>query len=153
MNLSNPYVYEISREGNDSYSVVGSDKVTNFIAPVTNRGPKIYVFSENKDLLYIGQTIQGMSARIRLGFKADGTGGYWGYKWRNTISKATLHIWCVEDLTEEDELRSLECIESEVIFLYRTTFKQWPKYQTEIHFHESNEEHRKHAMTIFREYW
>ena len=93
-----------------------------------------------------------MSARMRLGFKADGTGGYWGYSWRKTLSKATLHIWCLEGATEEEELKALECIESEVIFSYRLTHNQWPKYQTEIHFHESTGEHRNLASAIIQSF-
>lgn len=150
MNLQGPHIYEISVNGEDSYSVRNSDGVTNFVSPVTTRGPKLYVFSHNGKLIYIGQTVQGMSARIRLGFKADGTGGYWGYRWRKTLQKAALHIWCLEGTTEEEELGALECIESEVVFLYRSTHNQWPKHQTEIHFHESTDEHRKHASAILQ---
>lgn len=70
MKLQGPYKYEISVQGQDGYSVVGPNNVTNFVAPVTKRGPKLYVFSDAGNLIYIGQTVQGMSARMRLGFKA-----------------------------------------------------------------------------------
>ena len=150
MKLQGPFIYDISVSGEDSYKVHGATNgATNFVAPVTKRGPKLYVFSESGKLIYIGQTVQGISARMRLGFKADGAGGYWGYSWRKTLRKATLHIWCLEVATEEEELEALECIESEVVFLYRSAHNQWPKYQTEIHFHESTDEHRKHASAIF----
>src|SRR5712692_5507731 len=129
MNLQGPHTYEISVKGEDGYSLVGPNGVANFVSPVTKRGPKLYVFSDNGRLIYIGQTVQGMSARMRLGFKADGTGGYWGYSWRKTLQKASLHIWCLEGAPEEEELDALECIESEVVFLYRQTFAQWPTYQ------------------------
>jgi hypothetical protein len=150
MKLQGPYKYEISVQGQDGYSVVGPNKVANFVAPVTKRGPKLYVFSDGGNLIYVGQTVQGMSARLRLGFKANGTGGYWGYSWRNALTKATLHIWCLEGATEEEELEALECIESEVVYSYRSTNSQWPKYQTEIHFHESTEEHRQLADAIIQ---
>ncbi|MEK6550159.1 MAG: hypothetical protein AABZ50_00785 [Pseudomonadota bacterium] len=150
MKLQGPYKYEISVQGQDSYSVSGPNNATTFVAPVTKRGPKLYVFSDGGNLIYIGQTVQGMSARMRLGFKADGTGGYWGYSWRNALAKSTLHIWCLEDATEEEELEALECIESEVVYSYRSTNNQWPKYQTEIHFHESTEEHRNLANAIIQ---
>jgi len=150
MNLQGPYVYVISVNGENGYSVIGNNGVTHFVSPVTTRGPKLYVFSHNGELIYIGQTVQGMSARIRLGFKADGTSGYWGYHWRRTLPRATLHIWCVENINEEDEPEALECIEAEVVYMYRSINKQWPQYQTEIHFHESSEEHRRHASTIFQ---
>ena len=152
MNLQGPYVYQVSVNGEDGYSVLGENGVSHFVSPVTKRGPKLYVFSNEGELIYIGQTVQGMSARIRLGFKANGASGYWGYHWRRTLPRATLHVWCVENINEEDELQALECIEAEVVFMYRSINNQWPKYQTEIHFHESTEEHRQHASTIFREF-
>lgn len=150
MKLQGSYKYEISVHGQDSYSVLGPDQVKNFVTPVTKRGPKLYVFSDGGKLIYIGQTIQSMSARMRLGFKADGTGGYWGYGWRNALTKTTLHIWCLEGASEEEERETLECIESEVVYSYRSTHNQWPKYQTEIHFHESTEEHRNLANAIIQ---
>ena len=150
MKLQGPYKYEISVQGKASYSVVGSNGITNFVDPVTKRKPKIYVFSDRGNIIYIGQTIQSMSARIRLGFKASGAGGYWGYSWRNVLAKATLHIWCLEDAKDEKESEALECIESEVVYSYRATNNQWPKYQTEIHFHETTEEHRRLANEIIQ---
>jgi hypothetical protein len=89
-----------------------------------------------------------MAARIRLGFQADGTGGYYGYRWRAAMPMASCHVWCLLDVAEEDELRVLECVESEVVFGYRKKFDQWPPYQTEIHFHVSDEKQRLVAQTI-----
>ena len=43
-----------------------------------------------------------------------------------------------------------ECIESEIVFAYRVKFDQWPKYQTEIHFHQTSAEHRALAAQVFR---
>lgn len=119
MKLQGPYTYEVSVDGEDSYSVRSPGGIRTFLAPVTTRGPKLYVFFHANSLIYIGQTVQGMSARMRLGFKADGTGGYWGYRWRRELAEASLHIWVLDECTEEDELYALECIESEVVYLYR----------------------------------
>ncbi len=151
MNLRGPYIYEVAAKGEDSYSVAGPDGATNFLAPVTAHGPKLYVFSDNGKPIYIGQTLQVMSARMLKGFKAHGESGYWGYHWRKILSKATLHIWLLEGITEKKEQQAaLERIESEFVFLYRSTYDQWPKYQTEIHFHESTNQHRKLAKMIFQ---
>jgi hypothetical protein len=150
MKLKGPYIYEITVKSNFDYSVMDSNGKTTFVSPVTGRGPKLYVFSNNGNLIYIGQTIQGMSARMRLGFNADGTRGYWGYQWRKELPKATLHIWCLEGAQEEEELKILECIESEVVFKYRSAYKKWPEFQTEIHFHKSTIEHIELASTIFQ---
>lgn len=149
MKLSNPHKYVITAESSGSYSVVSPDGKANFIAPVTQRNPKLYTFSSGNRLLYIGQTIQGMAARMRLGFQADGSSGYYGYGWRQALRQADLYIWCLEDATDDEETLALECIESEVVFLSRTIYGQWPEYQTEIHFHQSSQVHRELAATIF----
>jgi hypothetical protein len=150
MKLQGPYKYEISVQGKVGYSVVGANRATTFVDPVTKRKPKLYVFSDNGNIIYVGQTVQGMSARMRLGFKANGAGGYWGYSWRNALAKATLHIWCLEGAEDEEEVEALECIESEVVYSYRSANNQWPKYQTEIHFHETTEDHRNLANEIIQ---
>jgi len=149
LKLEGPYTYQVSVDGDDSYSVLSAEGRRTFLAPVTTRGPKLYVFSHSSSLIYIGQTVQGMSARMRLGFKADGTGGYWGYRWRKELAEASLHIWVLNECPEEEEFYALECIESEVVYLYRSEFNQWPKFQTEIHFHESEGNHRALAREIF----
>lgn len=152
MKLKGPYTYQVSVDGGDSYSVLSAMGKRTFLAPVTTRGPKLYVFSHGRSLIYIGQTVQGMSARMRLGFKADGTGGYWGYRWRKELAEASLHIWVLDGCDEDEEFYALECIESEVVYLYRSEFNQWPKFQTEIHFHESEETHRALAREIFNRF-
>jgi hypothetical protein len=86
---------------------------------------------------------------MRLGFQADGICGYYGYQWRRTLKNVQCLVWCLHDVPEEKELHALECIESEVVFAYRQTFDQWPRYQTEIHFHLSTREHRTLAQEIF----
>lgn len=120
-----------------------------FRAPVTLRGPKLYVFASYNRLVYVGQTIQGMRTRLRQGFKADGTSGYHGYEWRKSLKQADLYIWCMTGGPEEKAL-ALECIESEIVFLCRKVYGQWPSCQTEIHFHESTQEHRNLAAQVFR---
>lgn len=85
---------------------------------------------------------------MRLGFLADGTGGHHGYKWRHALKAAQCHVWYLQDVPELEEVRALECIESEVVFKYRQKFDQWPIFQTEIHFHESESGHRKLANEI-----
>ena len=148
MRLDKPHQFEITVVGEDAYAVKCVRGRDCFHAPVTTRSPKLYVFAHGDRLLYIGQTVQGMAARMRLGFQADGTGGYYGYRWRKAMQVATCHVWCLHDVSEEDELHTLECIESEVVFGYRSKFNQWPPYQTEIHFHASNDEHRALALEI-----
>ncbi len=149
MQLSQPYQYVISALSGGGYSVKGQSGGNTFVAPVTQRGPKLYIFSSDSRLLYVGQTVQGMAARMRLGFQADGSSGYYGYGWRQALSQADLHIWCLDGATEDEEALALECIESEVVYLCRNLYGQWPAHQTEIHFHESTQEHRRLAESIF----
>lgn len=59
---------------------------------------------------------------------------------------AILHVWCHDDATDNACL-DIETVEAEVVFLIRSA-GQWPLFQTEIHFHESNEEHRRIAKEI-----
>ena len=148
MRLRTPNVFEITVASLDAYAVVNEQGGKTFVAPATARCPKLYVFADGPKLLYIGQTVQSMSARMRMGFQADGTGGYYGYRWRHTLKNAQCHVWCLDDVLEEEETHTLECIESEVVFGYRAKFNQWPIFQTEIHFHASNEEHRALASQI-----
>ncbi|HKL84780.1 MAG TPA: hypothetical protein VJ861_00430 [Treponemataceae bacterium] len=86
---------------------------------------------------------------MRLGFKATGKAGYWGYKWRKKLESTTLYIWKIEDISKKDKLQALESIESEVVYHYRTYTNQWPAYQTEIHFYETTLEHRELALEIY----
>ncbi|WP_208456081.1 hypothetical protein [Burkholderia ubonensis] len=45
----------------------------------------------------------------------------------------------------------IETIEAEVVYLVRQA-GQWPKFQTEIHFHPSSADHRQWASTIADRY-
>lgn len=149
MRLEGPFTYTVNVTGLGTYAVVNESGGNTFLAPATRRGPKLYVFADNHRLLYVGQTVQSMSARMRLGFQADGTGGYYGYRWRHEFNTARCLVWCLHDVPEEEELHVLECIESEVVFAYRHRFDQWPMFQTEIHFHPSSPDHRAFAKQIF----
>ena len=46
----------------------------------------------------------------------------------------------------------IETVEAEVVFLIRQEYGQWPEHQTEIHFHKSNDIHRKAAEDIINFY-
>jgi hypothetical protein len=54
-------------------------------------------------------------------------------------------------LPQKNPCLDIETIEAEVVFLIRAA-GQWPTHQTEIHFHESNEEHRAIAHSIMARY-
>jgi hypothetical protein len=79
----------------------------------------------------VGITSQSMSTRLRIGFKADGKTGYWGYKWKNELTNAELYIWSFPSKDKE----YIEAIEGELVYYLREQTGKWPKHQMEIHFH------------------
>lgn len=82
-----------------------------------------------------------------MGFKATGKGGYHGYKWRRTLKKVEMTLWYDEKGKSSD---NIETIEAELVFNIRKHYKQWPEFQTEIHFHQSSEKHMQIAEKIFK---
>jgi len=89
-----------------------------------------------------------MRARFRLGFKATGENGYHGYAWRRELKQAQLFIWAHENAPTVNAERDIETVEAEIVFLARLA-GQWPAYQTEIHFHPSNQIHRDVAAQVW----
>ena len=116
----------------------------------TKLQPKLYVVSVEGKPIYVGLTKRPMRERLRVGWSATGKSGYYGYSWRHKIKQGDLDVWCHADAIDRNE-RDIETIEAEVVFLIRQS-GQWPKFQTEIHFHPSSAEHRRCAETIFRHY-
>ena len=129
--------------------------VRTFTAPVTQKKlPKLYIIKKNNEILYVGATVQSISTRLRYGINATGKQGYHGYQWKDETEGLELLIWCFENLIYEDEkeykenIKKIEAIEAEVVFLYRQKRGKWPEAQTEIHFH-NDEESRKIAEEIY----
>lgn len=149
MELEGPYTYTVATHPEGGYSVRSECGKGNFVAPVTTRSPKLYAFSRNGVLHYIGQTVPGMAARMRLGFQPDGSSGYYGYSWRYHFSEMELHVWRLNGVREEEEWWNLECIEAEVVYAYRARKGQWPESQTEIDFHPTSDAHLKLAEQVY----
>lgn len=146
MKISGPETYQLSI--NDRKVIVNSRSGENhFVAPATsNKTPKLYIASSKGKLLYVGVTSQSMSTRIRGGMTANGAHGYHGYLWGKKNHNIRLDIWYLK--ASNAPILDLETIEAETVFLYRNESGQWPTDQTEIHFHPSNEEHKKCAAEI-----
>jgi hypothetical protein len=70
------------------------------------------------------------------------------YRWHQQRD-LDLDIWYLDDAPANTARTELECIEAEVVFLTRQRFRQWPEFQTEIHFHLSQKFHRDAAKRIF----
>lgn len=126
----------------------GTDR---FSGMATSPLPKLYVVSVAEHPIYVGITKQSLRKRLRLGWAAAGKGGYYGYAWRHGRTEANLDVWCQTDPPDENPCLDIETIEAEVVFLIRKS-GQWPAFQTEIHFHPSNDEHRTVAQRIGKKY-
>jgi hypothetical protein len=133
VNIASPNRYQIKVSGTDYKCISVNGKSTDhFITPDTEVGrQKLYVLRNSKELYYVGVTSLSMSARLRIGYRAKGEHGYYGYKWIGKISRAELFVWC---FAESQQLRA-EAVEGELVYLIRTRSGRWPKYQMEIHFH------------------
>jgi hypothetical protein len=110
--------------------------------------PKLHVVVAGGEVIYVGVTRRPMRERLYAGWNASGKNGYHGYAWRHTHTEADLYIWCHEDSPPNSSL-DLETVEAEIAFLIRSA-GQWPRSQTEIHFHPSGMEHRELAETILK---
>lgn len=133
----------------DGYTVIGPGDVRHFTSRAAQHGPKLYIISRRGVPGYVGVTTQSMAARICFGLRATGQHGYHGYQWRNQ-SGLDFDIWCLLGASSDSAAVELECVEAEVVFLARQKFKQWPKFQTEIHFHPSKQFHRDAAHRILQ---
>ena len=148
MKIVGPEIYKLSFDA-QKYVVACPKGTLRFSGLATCRLPKLYIVSVDAVPVYVGITRQPMATRLRYGFKATGQNGYHGYAWRHQIKEANLYIWCHENAPVKRAELDMETVEAEIVFLARQA-GQWPAYQTEIHFHPSNEIHRKTAADIWR---
>lgn len=143
------YELAVSPEGYTVRCGQGTDRFSGLASRLI---PKLYVVSVDEWPVYVGITSRRMSERLRYGWRAKGEHGYHGYRWRHSITEAKVDIWGQEEPARvKGEILDIEVIEAEVVFLIRQ-LGQWPMYQTEIHFHQSSEEHRNWAAAIIGRY-
>ncbi|MFH1022869.1 MAG: hypothetical protein V1809_05730 [Planctomycetota bacterium] len=109
--------------------------------------PKLYAVASGRRLVYVGITNQPIRTRLRIGWAADGSHGYYGYAWRRQLKAATLYVWFHTKTKGKAAVRDLEIVEAEVAYLVRKR-GQWPAFQTEIHFYPSRAGHRKVAKDV-----
>jgi hypothetical protein len=150
MKISGPDRYQLSFDAT-SFKVLCQKGTHKFSGLATSSKPKLYIASADGWPIYVGITKQSIRNRLRFGWNADGAGGYHGYAFRKELSDALLDVWCHDDAPADDRCLDMETVEAEVVFLVRSA-GQWPKYQTEIHFHPSTEEHRRVAGSIMSRY-
>ena len=144
MHILKPIRYRITFNPEKITGVKGPNGETEFSAPVTKSSPKLYVILHNHEPVYVGATIQSIGARLRSKSK-------YNYEWRRCLENADVDIWLLEN-EKSNGTTTMETVEAEVVFLFRKISGQWPKYQTEIHFHHSNYHHRTAAQYIINHY-
>jgi len=139
------FVYRINVKSNEIVSVLANDGTKHFISPVSKKGKKIYLVGKNGLIHYVGITKQPIGSRTRYGVKPNHKTGYHGYKWLKENGDHCLIIWTFKDDTD------IEAIEAEIVYFFRQQYDQWPRYQTEIHFHPTPKSERSLAKTILKE--
>ena len=139
------YVYRLTIKDSKIVGVLSEDKEKHFVAPVIKKSPKIYLVGKDKAIHYVGITTQSIAARLRYGMNPKHSKGYHGYKWRKDNGNHCLVVWVMDKNT------NVEAIEAEIVFLIRKNKNQWPKHQTEIHFHSSTKKDRALAKKILNE--
>jgi hypothetical protein len=151
MILQGPETYKILFDS-EKYEIKNNLGLNKFSGCATRINYKLYIVSIDNRPAYVGVTTQPMAGRLRLGWNANGESGYHGYKWRHHLpGEAHLDVWELPEGVVEDNKLFIETIEAEIVFLIRQA-GQWPRFQTEIHFHESKEEHRNEANEILKKY-
>lgn len=171
MDLQPPIRYHITFNPDQIIEVIGPEGQGNFVAPVANPGTKFYVVLDGEVPIYVGATNQPIRSRLRAGFQANGNNGYRGYLWRHFLAEADIDVWLatvtdvdVESMVNDpiaqlplaDHARVLyviiETVEAEVALLIRQEYDQWPRFQSEIHFHQTSDVLRQAAEQIFNHY-
>ncbi|MBC8401740.1 MAG: hypothetical protein H8E14_09655 [Candidatus Marinimicrobia bacterium] len=150
MKLNKIQKYDLKIDKDFSYTLSQNGKRCTFTNPLTVSGvAKLYTVAQDKILFYVGIAKQSMASRINGGLKAEGKNGYYGYKWKGIRSNLHLNVWTAEIDGKYISLNELEIIEAEVAYLCRQLSDNWPKHQHEIHFHQSNSNHRELAKIIY----
>jgi len=112
---------------------------------ITNKLPKIYIIKHKSEIIYVGITTQSIVNRLRYGFTANGKNGYHGYKWKS-LDEIDLLVYLFANSSEK-----IEAIEAEIVYHVRSKTGFWPKYQTEIHFHNATQKEKDVAHEIYKE--
>ena len=143
----------------------GENGETSFGPPFNKKGPKLYVISEGVIPIYVGKATRPILERLGEGIRGENK-----YLWSHFLKKTTLDLWVAEFVDndfnsmaddpsmklaegnkEKQEDIILETIEAEVAYFVRQAFGHWPKYQIEIHFHQSSKEYQELAKSIVNE--
>ena len=142
--------------------------------PFSCRGPKLYVISVSGRPIYVGTTTKPIKKRLSDGIKPSSSSRYLWSHWNHfPLEELAVDVWAVnvddkdiETMKDDPNMKLaidgivnkspkdiiLETVEAEVAFLIRRDTDKWPKYQIEIHFHQSQDTHREIAEEIVSHY-
>ena len=156
MNLVGPERFKVTYTPEKPTILCGRG-TNKFSGHMTSGKPKLYIFSRDGKPIYVGATVQKMASRLNLGWKAKGVGGYHGYRFRHEGTEVNLDVWVDTDEVQKTsaDLRSgsdIETVEAEIVYLLRHRTGQWPAFQTEIHFYQSDGTHREAAEKVMSFY-
>lgn len=94
--------------------ISNQQKLASFQKRLVKKGvSKIYVVKHENNFLYVGTTVQSLTARFRYGLNADGKKGYHGYKWKHRES-VDLYVWCFESLNKL-QIESIEAVFGDMV--------------------------------------
>jgi hypothetical protein len=145
MRMIGPEVYKLSSISANGFSVTCPKGTNRFSGDAASKKLKLYVAVGGGEPVYVGITKQPIQRRLYLGWKAKGANGYHGYAWRHHLQNVDLMLWYHDAAVTALDI---ETVEAEVAFLIRKA-GQWPRFQTEIHFHPSLPLHRQTAELIY----
>ncbi|MBW9066099.1 hypothetical protein JNB71_22585 [Rhizobium herbae] len=156
MNLVGPARFKINYTPNEK-KILCERGTNKFSGLTSSKQPKLYIFSRDNKPIYVGATVRPMGERLRVGWQAQGEGGYHGYGFRLEGDAVDLDVWVDTDPVREraEGKRSgsdIETIEAEVVYLLRHRNGQWPAFQTEIHFYQSDPDHHREAEKVMAHY-
>ncbi|MBY3220871.1 hypothetical protein [Rhizobium laguerreae] len=149
MQIVGPERYSLTYTS-QAFTVLCNKGTSKFSGIAVSNMPKLYIASVNGKPIYVGITKQPMQKRLQYGWKAAGEHGYHGYAWRKSGEAAEVDVWGHADAIERN-VRDIETVEAEVVYLIRQQ-GQWPEFQTEIHFYQSTDIHRRVASEILGRY-
>lgn len=105
---------------------------------------KLYIITLKEKIVYVGVTKRGIRSRLYTGLRANGEGGYHGYKWKNS-SIGKIHVVALSNLNKDQ----MENLEAELVYLVRQKTGSWPLFQNEIHFNNKYVKGKETAQRIY----
>lgn len=143
MQIVGPETYKLLRT-EEGFKISNLDDTDRLGKIATSMMPKIYIVSIDGWPVYVGATKQRL--RTRIGMKPLAGSGYYGYTFKDEGQGLRLHVWAHSNAEGRNHIDA-ETVEAEVVFLIRQA-DNWPRFQTEIHFHPSTPTHRQVAQDI-----